>query len=215
MDYESELINSLRSASRSALTLLVFVLVVSVYMGQRAVLVLSYVPDVAKVRDPYGDIPQVAIVGMQFTYGTLSRIWPLILGALCLCFRHMVGRQLWMWRRLLAIDPHLSESELLLLDPIGLAGPSPIPGRAKRVAWTIITAAPLVALSLHLATTTIPTLANGLPLARFYVDTATGIQTVFRMVVASASAAIGVWGAMSFPRSVSRLRRTFEMIPPT
>lgn len=143
MDIQDKLLASATVLSKTGLALLLSIATISAYLIQRSISVM------ANWTNPLNPQPQAARLGLAFSYLTLSILWPLILGALCLAFGRISRKRSHVLstlrRELREVDDDIFNS----LDPFLFNLPESLPAFrfVRAVFWLPITSISLLLFS--------------------------------------------------------------------
>jgi hypothetical protein len=195
MDVESKLYDSLKTLSKLAISALVAVVGLSVYLIQRSV-------DVAvDWTDPFSPKPQSEHWGLAFSFMTLSIMWPVVLGALCAAFRVVVMKVTAVLSLLRERSDDLSAELLSALTPL-LPPPRLLNRASVRVALCLF---PFVALGSFVASQVLAFFKYGRGTAFFFRDPVTLDARVWILLNCGAQLCAVLLGAslmMRFPSAV-------------
>lgn len=204
-DETEHLIESSRSLSRVAATLISLITVLCCYVLQRSIMVVTALPEVFPSQAGGGR--QVSIFGVEFSFATMTTLWPAVLGGLCVAYTFVVAKQLALSNRLSRICPeaasalHLIDAFLMTPRRIGMSKPARL--------WSFIAIAPLTTVWVHAVAgvlVVVGTLVNPPP---FFLARAETVMTPFllvKAVVFLCSVALGLYGSRGFFRSLHDAR---------
>ncbi len=195
--------DSLKTISKATIKLLVGIFVLSIYFIQRALYVFTDVSDLSKWKSGY----QINFLGLEFSYRTLTLIWPLILGTLCLSFYYLTEKQIFIWSCLRRDFKEFSNEILPSIDPF-LITPRRINIPGSKLIWHFIFLVPIFAIIIHFSSG-LSTLIMVFFKAGFFTIISTLnilITTLFLFV----SSIFGILSGIYFLKAIIHLRDTFD-----
>src|SRR5262245_43151658 len=140
MNVNDKLLDSMKTLTTQALTLILALVVVSVYLLQRAAEAAFGTLDVLAVHY------QRAVWGFGFSYFTLSFVWPLILAALGIACTAVMLKLRMTWERL---KKNLADSPTEDVEALRPLVFTPFGSGAPRSWWTVAGLLPLIAVAVH------------------------------------------------------------------
>jgi len=204
-----KLVDSLRIATATAVSVITAIAAISVYLIQRSIRYFANPPDFPQGFGPAKSEYQIDFWGLQFGYETLTLVWPAVLGGLCYAAASLLRKRQEIRRHLQRLNPTLSLDLLDALDPL-LTGRD-VSQRPARRALLLVAVLPLVALFPHFisaALALIAVLAPGTKYASFLFWKIPGFLFVVAVLVAGC--VFGFLGAHDFVRA---MRTTFGAQP--
>jgi hypothetical protein len=197
-----KLVDSLRMGSAAAITLMIGIATVSVYLLQRSIRYFANPPDIPSMYlSSGGEGFQINFWGLQFGYETLTLIWPAVLGGLCFACSALLRKRLLILEHLQRLNPELQPDHLEALDPflLGSASASITSHRVFRLAAVL----PMIALIPHFVSASVALIsivAPGGAYSRLLSWTMPLI--LFVVAVLIAASAFGFVGAREFARAM-------------
>lgn len=147
MDLEERLLDSHKVLSKLVASVLLVILVTSLYVLQRALAVIGNSPDLLQSVMSTG--VQVNFLQLGFSYQAMTAIWPGVLGGLCILYRILEDRKTGIERSMRALSGAMNGVDVLEADPFHLTPSSFRPAAVARIA-TIFAWMPFLAAALHL-----------------------------------------------------------------
>lgn len=148
MDLAEKLLESHKALSRINVTLLAAVLVMSVYVLQRALAVIGVSPDLLRGLTSK-DLVQISFFDLGFSYRTMTVLWPGVLGGLCLLYTILEAKRGRIERALRGMNDSAQRVEVAEVDPLHVSA-SLLQSRLTRRMATVFALFPLTAIVAHL-----------------------------------------------------------------
>lgn len=149
MNVQEEILESVKTTSKLCTTTLVAVALVTLYLLQRAVGALLGSVDAtsATPQAGIGGVPGFGV--LEFSFASLSIVWPLVLSMFCLAFARGVNKLIWIWEQFTSSCPDVTPDQLIAISPVWIASPADPHEHAKARWWGWVKWVPCVALVLH------------------------------------------------------------------
>ncbi len=145
-----KLVSSLKTTSSILTSLFIILLVFCAYLVQRSFLVLTEIPNLIFERGP-----QLRMWVFQFSYQTLTILWPAIMGGFCFTFYMMQKKRRFIIKKLQTKSDVYADDILIAIDPFMIT-PKTVGVDNKSFLFRIIALIPMFTLWWHLAFTIIP-----------------------------------------------------------
>jgi hypothetical protein len=198
------LLESLRVVSWSIIVLIGAALLVSIYVLKRSFLIAISFPGLFEWASE-ARIIQADVFGLAFDRFTFNFMWPIIIGAICLCFRFMVEKQIYIWGQIQKTDSNVLPSVIVALDPWLLTlKPFNLPGTS--LLWELIAYTPITAILVNFVTISI---RFALP-ARWPDGWALIVEIFSAIGFLLLTSGTGFFGSLLFRLGIRRMRATFE-----
>lgn len=210
MDIQEKLVESHKSISKINATLLTLILVLSVYVMQRALAVIGFSPDLFIRLDRLltGQAVQINFFNLGFAYRTMTVLWPGVLGGLCVVYTLLETKRSRIEHSLECISNELRNSDIVEVDPFHI---SALLFRSKitRRTGQLFGLFPMIAIATHLLmiliwVVTLGWSAHRLTILKEYLFE--GMVGVSAGAVFSLSSilfsVVGFFGALSFWRTI-------------
>jgi hypothetical protein len=194
IDIRDRLLSSVRTTSSLLLSIFIIIIILCAYLLQRSVVVLTHIPNLA-----FGNSIQMKMWGLEFSYRTLTILWPAALGCLCLSFYILHSKRLFIIKTLREQSDDFSFEILAALDPL-LITPQTCGLSWSSSLFRLVAILPLITLLYHLAMTVGPVLLSiRLWQAIFIRYSAEAILTLIATILACI---LGFEGVLLYRRSV-------------
>lgn len=205
MDHSDRFIQSHDRATNSLIVFFALILILSIYLFQRALTDLMNVGPIVLAWS-YGT--QVHLLGLRFSYVTLTLAWPIILGLFCLAFRYFVSNKLLLMSFLKTewVASHPGYSGAVLGRDLSIP--------AGGLLWNIMAFIPFSALVLHyLAGISTLSLLRSEAVREVMLPKELGVhwtqnQAWLAFTSLTACTALGIFLTILFIIAMIRLRRT-------
>ena len=194
VNIQDNLLKSLKTLSSILATIFILIVVLCAYLIQRSAIILTSIPSL--IFD--GGI-QVSLWGLEFSYRTLTILWPAVLGGICLSFYLLNSKRLFIVSRLTEHSQPLSVDLISTIDPLLITpktcGLSDIPSLFKFAAIL-----PFLTLCWHLSMTFVPFIGSFHIVRLKFLPNA--IEFTFLILFTISACIFGFWGVLLFKRSL-------------
>jgi hypothetical protein len=205
LELSEKLLESHKTLTKTNGSILVAVLFFCMYLVQRAFSVIGREPALLLTA---GD-KQWDYFGLELSYKTLTYLWPLLLGALCLGFSLLTSKQIFTLSLLKKELPLLTSDQLYCLDPY-LITPDRVHFRGIHGIYALLAQAPVIANGFHLISV-LGALFVFLFSPRFAILTTTyGIEVIFTTIGVLLSSAFGFWAALRFATAMHAINHEYR-----
>jgi len=203
MDLTEKLLESHKALSRVTTGIFVAVLFFCMYLVQRA---LSVIASAQVLLFPGGQ-KQWSYLGLELSFKTLTYLWPLLLGALCLGFSLLVSKQILALSLLKKESPSLASDQLYALDPF-LVTPAHAQFRGIHSIYAVVAQAPVVANGFHLLSV-LAAVAEFSFSPRFAILATDGVGLLYPAIGVVLSSVFGFWAALQFSKAMRAIRLAY------
>ena len=204
MDVQEKLVDSHKSISRIIATLLILIFVLSVYVIQRALVIVGASPDLLRALTSNHAV-QISFFNLGFSYTTMTVLWPAVLGGLCLIYALLDRKRTLIERSHTSRRNAMQNCDIVEVDPFYISAPLFRSG-VTRTAAHLFALFPMIAIVTHVLMLAMWVVMMGLHpyrLARLLGDGFVRVPTgaVFSLS-STLFSVVGFLGALSFWKTV-------------
>ena len=149
MDLEQRLLDSHKTLSRINATVVALILVMSVYVLQRALAVIVGSPELLSSLTSNEGF-QIRFFQLGFSYNTMTVLWPGVLGGLCVLYATLENKRNRIEHSVRRLGGAMRDADMLELDPLHVS-PSLFGSATSRWVARGLAIFPAVAVTAHVA----------------------------------------------------------------